>query len=162
MYRRVLLAYDGSREGRAALREGAMVVKTFASRVFLLCVTAEPVTVRAPEAAHAEGFALEAAADLFAEAMARMRELGFEPEGGMVVGEPAAEIARHARQFQADLVVVGHRKKSLIERWWSGSSGAYLVDHLDCSLLVARRPISDEEFYGVLGIEPPTPPPSRR
>ena len=155
MYRRVLLAYDGSREGRAALREGAMVVKRFGARVFLLCVATDTAGVRIAEAAHAEGYSQEAAQDLFDEAMVRMRELGFEPEGRMVVGEPAAEIARHARQFNADLVVVGHRKKSLIERWWSGASGAYLVDHLQCSLLIARRPITDEEFYGVLGVPPP-------
>jgi hypothetical protein len=49
-------------------------------------------------------------------------------------------------------VVVGHRKRSLLERWWSGTTGAYLVDHLGCSLLVARRPISDEDFFAAMGV----------
>ena len=156
MYQRVLLAYDGSREGRTALREGAMVVKRYDARVFLLCVVPDAAGVRLAEAAQGGVMAQEAYADLFDDSIRRMREVGFDPEGTMVVGEPAAEIARYARQFKADLVVVGHRKKSLIERWWSGGTGAYLMDHLECSLLIARRPISDEEFYGALGLPVPS------
>ena len=52
-------------------------------------------------------------------------------------------------------MVVGHRKKSLIERWWSGQTGAYLVDTLQCSLLIARRLISDEEFEAALQAKVP-------
>ena len=80
------------------------------------------------------------------EAAVLVRELGFEPEGLIVEGEPAEAISAYARRVKADLVVVGHRKKSLMERWWSGQTGAYLVDHIGCSLLVARRAVSDEEF----------------
>jgi nucleotide-binding universal stress UspA family protein len=82
--------------------------------------------------------------------MARLRALGMDPQGKVVTGEPAAEIAGYAREVNADLVVVGHRKKGLLERWWSGQTGAYLSDHLTCSLLIARRTVSDEAFYGEL------------
>jgi hypothetical protein len=51
---------------------------------------------------------------------------------------PGAEVG-------ADLIV-GHRKKSLLERWWSGGSHAYLVDQIDCSLLLARNVISEQQF----------------
>jgi len=63
-----------------------------------------------------------------------------------VVGDPARAIAAFAREVRADLVVVGHRRKNLLERWWSGPSGAYLSDFIDCSLLIARNEISDEDF----------------
>jgi len=53
-------------------------------------------------------------------------------------------------------VVVGHRRQTLLERWWSGASGAYLVDNVGCSVLVARNVISDEEIEGVLHAEPET------
>lgn len=152
MYQRVLLAYDGSREGRTALREGALAARRFGAKVFLLCVVAESPGVRIGETAYAGvlAHAQDTYVDLFDQAMMRLRDLGFEPEGKVVTGEPAPEIARYARQVNADLVVVGHRKKGLFERWWSGETGAYLSDHLQCSLLVARAIISDEEFYGEL------------
>lgn len=153
MYRRVLLAYDGSREGRSALREGALMARKFTCQVFLLCVVAESPGVRIGEAAYAGAVAhtSETYRELFDEAMTRLRALGFEPQGKIVTGEPAAEIAAYVRQVGADLVVVGHRKKNLLERWWSGETGAYLVDHIGCSLLIARANISDEAFNAAFG-----------
>ena len=94
----------------------------------------------------------EILATLFDEAMVRLRELGFDPSGKLVSGEPTQEIAAYAAAIGADLLVVGHRKKSLFERWWSGQTGAYLMDHVGCSLLIARRAISDEEFYREFGL----------
>ncbi|MBU1374550.1 MAG: universal stress protein [Alphaproteobacteria bacterium] len=152
MYERVLLAYDGSREGRTALREGALAARRFGAQVYLLCVVAESPGVRIGEAAHAGAVAKsqDTYGGLFDEAMERLKALGFRPEGKVVTGDPAAEIAGYAHDVKADLVVVGHRKKGLLERWWAGETGAYLADHLTCSLLVARRAVSDEEFYGEL------------
>jgi len=157
MYQRVLLAYDGTREGRGALREGAIVARTFGARVFLLCVVPESASGRIPEGAAGVVQAQEAYQELFDEAMTWMKGVGFDLSGRIAVGEPAQQISLHARQFNADLVVVGHRKRSLLERWWSGTTGAYLVDHLGCSILVARRPISDEDFFAAMGLETAPP-----
>jgi len=152
MYERVLLAYDGSREARTALREGALLARRFSSRVFLLCVVAENAGMQLGEAANAGGMVLarDTYRELFDEAMERLRQFGFAPEGRFVAGEPAAQIAAYVREIGADLVVVGHRRKSLFERWWSGETGAYLVDHIGCSLLIARRTIPDEEFFAAI------------
>ena len=154
MYERVLLAYDGSREGRAALREGALLAHRFKSKLHLLCVVAETPGIRMGEATYAGVVAQtsDTYKALFDEAMVRLRELGFDPSGKLVSGEPTQEIAAYAAAIGADLLVVGHRKKSLFERWWSGQTGAYLMDHVGCSLLIARRAISDEEFYREFGL----------
>jgi nucleotide-binding universal stress UspA family protein len=153
MYERVVLAYDGTREGRTALREGALLAKRFGAAVYLLCVVAETPGVRLGESAHAGAIAhtQDTYGGLFEEAMARLAAFGFEAEGRVVQGEPAEAIAAYARQVGADLVVVGHRRQGLLERWWSGRSGAYLMDHLTCSLLIARNSVSDEAFTS--GIE---------
>ena len=63
-------------------------------------------------------------------------------------GDPAQQIGDFAREVKADLVVVGHRKRSFLERWWTG--GGYIVDGVDCSLLVARTEISDAAFEAEL------------
>ena len=41
MYKRILLAYDGSVEGRTALREGALLARQCGAEVFLLSVLAD-------------------------------------------------------------------------------------------------------------------------
>ena len=59
-------------------------------------------------------------------------------------GLPAEEIGKFAKEIEADLIVVGHRRQNASDRWWSGPKGAYLMDYTDCSLLVARNAVSDE------------------
>ena len=146
MYKRILLAYDGSIEGRTALREGALLARQCGAKVFLLSVLVDTAPVLLADVAHAGASVQveDAFADVLNEGVARLKQLGFDPVAQMVRGEPAKEIGAYARQIEADLVVVGHRRQSAFDRWWSGPRGAYLIDYTDCSLLVARNLISDE------------------
>ena len=152
MYRRILLAYDGSAEGRNALREGALLAKHCKSQVYFLSIVPESSGVRLAEGAFPGPVAhqQQTCRAIFEEGVQKLRQLGFDPVARFVVGEPAQVIAGVAREAKVDLVVVGHRKQSLIARWWSGSTGAYLSDHLDCSLLISRNTISDEAFRSEL------------
>ena len=84
--------------------------------------------------------------DVLNEGVARLRALGFDPVAKLVRGEPAKEIGTFAKQIEADLIVVGHRRQSAFDRWWSGAKGAYLMDYTDCSLLVARTFVSDDDM----------------
>jgi nucleotide-binding universal stress UspA family protein len=84
------------------------------------------------------------------EGVARLRKLGFDPMARLVRGHPAEEIGNVAREIGADLIVVGHRRQSVFDRWWSGPKGAYLMDYTDCSLLVARNVVSDEAIEALL------------
>jgi nucleotide-binding universal stress UspA family protein len=92
----------------------------------------------------------EAATALFEEAKIRIAELGLEAEARILRGDPIRLIAAQARRFSADLVVVGHRRKGFLERWWSDLTEASLADQLTCTVLVARREISDEEFRSLV------------
>jgi nucleotide-binding universal stress UspA family protein len=152
-YRRIVLAYDGSLEGRAALREGALLARKLGAQIFLLSVVAESAGMRIGDAAYPDGVGQtrQTYKDLFDEGIAWLRDKGMKPEGRIVEGEPAPTIAAYAKDVGADLVVVGHRKQSLLQRWWSGGAGAYLVDHLNCSLLIGRLQVSDEDFREAFG-----------
>jgi nucleotide-binding universal stress UspA family protein len=152
MYKRILLAYDGSLEGRTALREGALLARLCDAEVFLLSVLADPVTLVVPEAGFAGASVQQEDdfMDILNEGVARLRRLGFDPVAKLVIGQPAEEIGNFAKQIGADLIVVGHRRQSAFDRWWSGPKGAYLMDYTDCSLLVARNVISDEAIEAVL------------
>jgi nucleotide-binding universal stress UspA family protein len=153
MYKRILLASDGSKESLIALREGALIARAFRTEAHLLIIERETPGLRVADSVYPT-VRSEGSEMLLQKGLARLRRLGVRVTGEVVAGEPAPIIAAAARRFEADLVVVGHRRQTLLERWWSGVSGAYLVDNVSCSVLVARDVITDEEFEAALEAEP--------
>jgi nucleotide-binding universal stress UspA family protein len=152
VYRRIILAYDGSAEGAAALREGALLASQCKAQVFVLSVIPQTAGVCTVESVHPGVVVgqLEPYRALLARGLARLKRLGLKPIGRLVVGEPAKEISALAMEVKADLVVLGHRRKNLLERWWSGASGAYVSDQIGCSLLISRNTISEAAFEDAL------------
>lgn len=152
MYKRILLAYDGSMEGALALREGALLAKTCGAKVVLLSVI--PNSTGAAEMAEGVGGALAEQVndyrDLLNRAVAWLKERGFEPVPKLVIGDPARIIGAVAKEVDADLVVVGHQRKSFLSRWWSGSTKDYLSDHVGCSILIACNSTGSEAFETAL------------
>ena len=134
MYKKVLLAYDGSVEGRRALREGAKLAQLCRSEVFLLAVV-EVSSIMTTEDYKA----------ILNEGTERLKALGFSPTARLEVGDAGQKIAEVAEEIGAHLVVVGHRPQGTLARWF-GSIGSYLVKRLRCSVLVAQTEISDAEF----------------
>jgi nucleotide-binding universal stress UspA family protein len=142
VYRRIVLAYDGSLEGRVALREGALLSKRHAAKVYLLAVT--PI-IHVADALSGAYFNTEPhAQEVFLDGLRKAREIGLEVVGELVQGEASDEISAFARRVAADLVVVGHHRRSFLERWWAGPGQSALSDKLECSLLIARNPIDED------------------
>jgi nucleotide-binding universal stress UspA family protein len=147
MYRKVLLAYDGSIEGRRALREGAKLAQLCSAEVFLLAVVElSPIVI--PDAGLAVPMDEQTAnyEAILAEGVERLKALGFSPTSRLETGDAGQKIAEFAEEIGAHLVVVGHRPQGPLARWWFGSVGSYLVKRLRCSVLVAQTEISDDEF----------------
>lgn len=145
MYKRILLASDGAPEGLVALREGALIARAFGSEVFLLIVHRPSSN----QLAAGDYFAAwpDNHHELLARGLERLASIGVSAQGKAILGEPTQTIAQVARDFRADLVVVGHRRQSLLDRWWSGASDSYLSDNVGCSVLVARTVVTDEELH---------------
>jgi nucleotide-binding universal stress UspA family protein len=152
MYKRILLAYDGSLEGRTALREGALLAYQCHAEVHLLAVVGGSAGFRMAASAHGDAMVhqQQRLTDILNEGMDKLKQLGVSAKAKLVAGDPAAEIGAFAREIDADLIVVGHRRQSFLDRWWSGASGAYLVDQTKCSLLVSRNTITEDAFDALL------------
>ena len=148
MYAKILLAYDGSLEGAIALREGAILARQCGAAVFLLSVAPDSAGVQIAEGVQVGAMASHTGhyREVLERGVDRLTRLGMKPVARLAVGDPAKAIGAFAREVGADLVVVGHQKRSLIERWWSGPTGAYICDFVGCSLLIARNAVSDEAF----------------
>ena len=155
MYKRVLLAYDGTIEGRRALREGARIAQLCHADVHLLAVA----EVSAATAAVDVGFVMPMTeqVDIFRKILTegedRLKAMGFTASASLSIGEAAREITKVAKSMEANLVVVGHRSDGPLARWFS-SVGTYLVKHLQCSVLIAQTEIGDEEFAQLLAASP--------
>lgn len=69
----------------------------------------------------------------------RFRELGFLSEGISLKGDPETEILEHAKEWGADLIVVGSHDRSRLERFLVGSVSESVVKHSPCSVLVLKH-----------------------
>lgn len=152
MYRKILLAYDGSREGRLALREGALLARRGGAKVHLVAVVDPSVGVGI--ASSPDGFYVppkDMSSDVkkvLDEGAERLTRLGLDFEVHLEKGIPVERITAVAKAVDADLVVVGHQRQNAVSRWLIGSVAAGLSDSLACSVLIARKDISDEVLFG--------------
>lgn len=146
-FRTILAAFDGSKQGRVALRRALPLLRDGDASVHLLAVVPLAAAVAA-----AEGFYTEAIYDaererveaVLQEGVDLLKARGIAVEGHLRAGLPAQEISELASSLEADLVVVGHQKRGALARWWQGSVSASLLDRLDCSMLVMQ--VSDEDL----------------
>ncbi len=139
-YRKILLAYNGSQEGKRALLECAELANFLQADTHLLAVASMP-----PSLFLTEGFVPEELLEeekkrtqaVLDEGIETLRTRGFNAAGHLAVGEPVEEICRMAKELGADLIVIGHNQNtSFAARWWKGSVGASLLDHAPCSILI--------------------------
>jgi len=142
MYKRILLAYDGSEPGQKALLDTQEIAQISKGEVYLVAVMPPAATfmggegyVYDKEAEDEERRQHQATLD---EGLARLVNAGYRASGELVVGEAVDEIVRYARKIEADLIVVGHKHlSSWAARWWRGSVSKTLIEHAPCSVLVA-------------------------
>src|SRR5256885_16446331 len=136
MYKKVLLAYDGSVEGRRALREGAKLAQLCRSEVFLVAV-GEVSSILTPEAGLTIPIELQTEdyKAILNEGTERLKALGFSPTARLEVGDAGQKIAEVAEEIGAHLVVVGHRPQGTLARWF-GSVGSRVGQAAPCKLVV--------------------------
>ncbi len=151
MYRTILLAYDGTTEGRLALREGARLAQICGASVVLLSVVNLVVSASMAGTAipYASPYDMDEFRRVLDEGVSRLKRMGLSPLPRLETGEPADRIVAVAAETRADLVVVGHHQDGIIRRWLYSSVTAALTDRLPCSLLVARHEIGDAELFAV-------------
>ena len=142
MYRKVLLCFDGTAEGRRALRQGADVVICMKSEAYLLAICPDLVSTSIPEGvtpqlAHCEG---QRATGLLEEGVQWLRDRGVDARGSVEHGNAVDCISDTAQRIDADLIVVGHKTRGRLARWWSPSEEESLLERVRCAILVAMSP----------------------
>ncbi len=145
MYKRILLAYDGSDAGQKALLDCQDLAQWSGSELSLIAVMPSAMSfvgleggVYDIELEEREKKKYRAVLD---EGLRRLSDAGYSARGELVAGEAIDEITRYARKMEADLIVVGHKHlDSWAARWWRGSISGALIEHAPCSVLVVITP----------------------
>lgn len=141
MYKRILLAYDGSESGQKALLDCRDIAQWSQASLELIAVMPPQRAMVAAEGVIYEKSFVEQDKDKYRgilnDGLRRLMDAGHEAHGEVLYGETVDEIARHAKQINADLIVVGHKHlDGWAARWWRGSVSKSLIAHAPCSVLV--------------------------
>jgi len=80
----------------------------------------------------------EANLKLIDQSVRKMIKAGFAAEPVYQLGKPAEEIMKVAAKHHADLIVMGAKGLSAIDRFLLGSVSTRVVQHANCSVLVVR------------------------
>ena len=146
MYKRILLAYDGSEAGQKALLDSQEVCQmNQGAQLFLVAVMPQDSVFIGGEGAFYDPQLADLEKKKFqgvlAEGLQRLSGTTQPANGELLVGHPVDAIATYAKKIGADLIVVGHKhQQSWAKRWWSGSVSKSLIEHSPCSVLVAITP----------------------
>ncbi len=141
MYKRILLAYDGSEPGKNALLDARDMANWGPPELHLVAVMPPPAAfiggeggIYDPEREKEEELRYKG---ILEDGLRRLSESGHAVRGQVLVGDAVDEIARHAKEIGADLIVVGHKHMdSWAARWWRGSLSKSLIENAPCSVLV--------------------------
>jgi nucleotide-binding universal stress UspA family protein len=141
MYKRILLAYDGSEAGQKALLDAREIAEMNHAGMHLIAVMPPATALAGTEGyiydARREEEDLKAFKSVLEEGLSRLTGAGYQATGEVVTGEAVDEIVRCAQRIDADLIVVGHKHLgSWAARWWRGSVSKSLVEHAPCNVLI--------------------------
>ena len=144
MFRKILVAYDGSAAGRLAVDECLNFFAGSGAEVHVAgIVHNQPLYLLAGE------FVPEPALDDSQTSMesdlkvvaAELAAKGFTATTHQRTGDPIDVMTQLVEKLSIDLVILGHlRSKSFAQRWWRGSVDTLLIERIRCSILIAADP----------------------
>ncbi len=144
MFKKILVGYDGSKGGQAALASAAALAGQFGSQVTALWVR-EPLPRHSDLPGEFEGEA-EAADDYFKDRQKEVAEVA--ARHGLSIacetrrGHPAKNILQMAKEGGYGLIVVGHSDHSELWGRLLGDTADRITDHAQCSVLVVKTDVS--------------------
>lgn len=141
MYKKILVAYDGSDAGQKALLECKELANWSQSELHLVAVMPSAMSFVGLEGGvydvELEEREKTKYRGVLEDGLRRLAETGWTARGEVVTGEAIDEICKYASKMEADLIVVGHKHlDSWAARWWRGSISGALIEHAPCSVLV--------------------------
>jgi nucleotide-binding universal stress UspA family protein len=140
MFRKILLAHDGSEGANRALTVGIDLAKIHGAELWALAVQEKlpRFSGTIDEVKEEKQFADEQYGRLLEAAKVRAKEAGIELKTLMRPGHPAQTIVAAAKEGKFDLVLVGHTGLSGVWAAFLGTTAEKVSRHAPCSVLIVR------------------------
>jgi nucleotide-binding universal stress UspA family protein len=141
MPRSIVVGTDGSQQAEHALAEAISIATRDGAQLHIVTAFPDPALIREriTSGATAARVNLSQVADaVLNRAAEQAEEKGVHAETYSSESEPAQAILEIAGKVNADLIVVGSRGLSGIERFLMGSVSAKVSEHASCSVLIVR------------------------
>ena len=148
-FNQILLCYDATPEGQAALRCGATLAKQLRADTHLAAIFNCARWTRGFDVLSSVSFDVDekSARAILQKGVDRLRDWDITATQHLVTGNPADEIPRLANSLKVDLIVIGHHHENFLTRWWCGENQALLLEQVSCDVLFkSADPEQDSEI----------------
>jgi nucleotide-binding universal stress UspA family protein len=138
MIKHILVATEGSDAAAKAYAFAVDIAKKYDAELHVLAVARPPDFGEDVETEAIIENSKKHYQKVLAPLRAQAPSLGVRVHFEVAVGHPAEQIMRHAEQHNADVIVIGHRGKTFIERWRLGSITHRVLQYAHCPVIVVR------------------------
>jgi nucleotide-binding universal stress UspA family protein len=138
MFKKILIAYDGSDTSKRALEVAINLAQKYNAYFEILSVI-EELPKYAATVGEVKEVQLEAQKhfhELQQEAIAKAAETGVVLVDKVMPGHEVDAIVSYAESHQFDLLIVGRHGHSAIRKKHPGSTSSHIVTHATCTVLV--------------------------
>ncbi|MEO1669229.1 MAG: universal stress protein [Cyanobacteria bacterium J06631_2] len=155
MYRKILVALDDSRLSRKAFQQSLSIAQAFDAELMLLNVVS-PLEAKyqntvsligggyhgngTNEVAEAEWQTLVTNRLEYLQSLVNEAEdAGITTDLAQEIGQPAQQICESAKEWQADLIVIGSHGRKGLNELIVGSVSNYVSHHVPCAVLLVHQ-----------------------
>lgn len=127
-YKRILVAYDASKNAERALSTAGSLAERYGARLSIVVVL--------PPSPYDE--TVQNGREMLGKAVEKAKRTVGDVAGVLRDGQAADEILAAADDQGADLVVIGRRGLSAVQRFLMGGTSSAVVAHSKCDVLVVK------------------------
>lgn len=141
MLKRILVAFDGSQQSYKAFDfalEMSKLCPGVAPEIVVLSVAQPPEPIDIVEMDAIIDSATQHYEELFKELKDKAKERNIEIKTEVVVGHPADQIVRYAKEMNSDMIIVGQKGKSKVETWLLGSVSKRIATYAPCTVTIVK------------------------
>ncbi len=137
---KILVAFDGSTKAYEAF-DYALKLAAICSttpEITVLSVAQPPEPIDIVEVDAVIDSATEHYRQLLGELKEKAKQKNIEIKTDIVVGHPADQIVRYAKENGCDQIIMGHKGKSKIESWLLGSVSKRVSTYSPCTVTIVK------------------------
>lgn len=139
--KKMLVAFDGSPSAYKAFDFALELAAGFggtAHEIVVLSVVQPPEPADLVEMDAIIDAGTEHFGELFGELRAKAMAAGVAATTEVAVGHPADQVAHYAAEHGCDMVIVGQRGRSMMEKWLLGSVSKRIASYAPCTVVIVK------------------------